>query len=52
MGDERTTAAVQRYLDELAGDASPRPVVRDLLDRSVRGLQVLCGNLPCRPYRR
>ena len=34
MGDERTSAAVQRYLDELAGDSPAEPVVRALLDRA------------------
>ena len=28
MDEERTTAVVQRYLDELAGDAPAEPVVR------------------------
>jgi hypothetical protein len=31
MADEPTTAAVQRYLDELNGDAPVEPVVRALL---------------------
>jgi RNA polymerase sigma-70 factor (ECF subfamily) len=41
MSEERTTAVVQRYLDELAGDAPAEPVVRALLDRAVHRLHVL-----------
>src|ERR1700681_2997210 len=52
MSAEATTAAVQRYLDALAGDQPAEPIVRALLDRSVRRLQVLCGNLLYRKYRR
>jgi RNA polymerase sigma-70 factor (ECF subfamily) len=52
MPDENTTIAVQRYLDALAGDQPAEPIVRDLLDRSVRRLQILCGNLLYRHYRR
>ena len=53
MSRGQTTAAVQRYLDALAGDQEPRePLVRALLDRSVRRLQVLCRNLLYRQYRR
>jgi RNA polymerase sigma factor (sigma-70 family) len=49
---EPTTAVVQRYLEALAGDQPAEPMVRALLDRSVRRLQVLCGNLLYRQYRR
>ena len=52
MKEERTTAVVQRYLDELIGGAPAEPVVRALLDRSVRRLQLLCTNLLYRKYRR
>jgi RNA polymerase sigma factor (sigma-70 family) len=52
MDEERTTAAVQRYLDELAGDAPAEPVVRALLDRAVRRLQLLCASLLHRSYPR
>jgi RNA polymerase sigma-70 factor (ECF subfamily) len=45
MVEEDTTAAVQRYLDELAGDSPAEPVVRALLDRAVRRLHHLCANL-------
>jgi RNA polymerase sigma factor (sigma-70 family) len=49
---EPTTTVVQRYLEALAGDQPAEPIVRALLDRSVRRLQVLCGNLLYRHYRR
>jgi RNA polymerase sigma-70 factor (ECF subfamily) len=52
MDEERTTAVVQRYLDELAGNAPAEPIVRDLLDRAVRRLHVLCATLLHRSYPR
>jgi RNA polymerase sigma-70 factor (ECF subfamily) len=52
MSQEHTTAVVQRYLDELAEDSSAEPIVRALLDRSVRRLHVLCANLLYRSYPR
>jgi RNA polymerase sigma-70 factor (ECF subfamily) len=52
MDEERTTAVVQRYLDELAGDAPSGPVVRSLLDRAVRRLHQLCATLLYRSYPR
>jgi RNA polymerase sigma-70 factor (ECF subfamily) len=52
MHDEHTTAAVQRYLNELAGDAPAEPVVRALLDRAVRRLHQLCASLLYRAYPR
>jgi RNA polymerase sigma factor (sigma-70 family) len=52
MSQEQTTAAVQRYLDALAGDQPAEPIVRALLDRAVRRLHVLCANLLYRSYRR
>src|SRR5436305_2799043 len=52
MDEEHTTAAVQRYLDELAGDAPAEPVVRALLDRAVRRLHLLCATLLHRSYPR
>ena len=52
MGEEQTTAVVQRYLDELAGDAPAEPVVRALLDRAVRRLHHLCAALLHRSYPR
>src|SRR5438445_9189453 len=52
MDEEQTTAAVQRYLDELAGDSPAEPVVRALLDRAVRRLHQLCAALLHRGYPR
>jgi RNA polymerase sigma-70 factor (ECF subfamily) len=52
MSDERTTAVVQRYLEELAGDSPAEPIVRALLDRAVRRLHLLCATLLHRGYPR
>ena len=52
MDEERTTAVVQRYLDELACNAPAEPVVRALLDRAVRRLHHLCASLLYRSYPR
>src|SRR4051794_2065313 len=52
MPDENTTAAVQRYLDALAGEAPAEPIVRALLDRAVRRLHHLCAALLHRSYPR
>src|SRR5262245_56087768 len=48
--DQRTTVAVQAYLDELAGGAPPAPVVRALLDRSAERLNMLCSTLLLQSY--
>ena len=50
MSEEHTTAVVQRYLDELAGDSPAEPIVRALLDRGVRRLHLLCATLLHRSY--
>jgi RNA polymerase sigma factor (sigma-70 family) len=52
MSEEHTTAVVQRYLDELAGDTPAEPLVRALLDRAVRRLHLLCITLLRRSYPR
>jgi RNA polymerase sigma-70 factor (ECF subfamily) len=52
MGGEPTTAVVQRYLDALAGDMPAEPIIRALLDQSVRRLQLLCANFLYRGYPR
>jgi RNA polymerase sigma-70 factor (ECF subfamily) len=52
MGEEHTTAAVQRYLDELGGDSPAEPVVRAMLDRSIRRLHQLCATVLHRGYPR
>jgi RNA polymerase sigma-70 factor (ECF subfamily) len=45
VDQESTTAAVQRYLAHLAGDQPAEPIVRALLDRSVRRLHHLSASL-------
>jgi RNA polymerase sigma-70 factor (ECF subfamily) len=55
MDENRTTAAVQRYLNELAGirgDAPAEPVVGALLGRAVDRLHLLCGTMLFRSYPR
>jgi RNA polymerase sigma-70 factor (ECF subfamily) len=52
MSQERTTAVVQRYLDELAGDSPAEPIVRASLDRAVCRLHLLCATLLHRSYPR
>lgn len=52
MCEEHTTAAVQRYLDDLALDSPAEPIVRSLLDRAVRRLDLLCTTLLKRSYPR
>ncbi len=52
MSEENTTVVLQRYLDALAGDTPPEPIVRTLLDRAVRRLEMLCGKLLHRSYPR
>ncbi|QEL16394.1 sigma-70 family RNA polymerase sigma factor [Limnoglobus roseus] len=52
MDNQHTTAVVQRYLDELAGDGPAEPVVRALLDRAARRLHQLCATLLHRNYPR
>ena len=45
MEAARTTAAVLRYLDDLAGDAPAESVVHALLDRAVRRPHFRLGDL-------
>jgi RNA polymerase sigma factor (sigma-70 family) len=52
MDEEHTTAVVQRYLDELGGDAPDESAVRALLDRAVSRLHELCAALLHRSYPR
>jgi RNA polymerase sigma-70 factor (ECF subfamily) len=55
MSGDQTTAAVQRYLDELAnlhGEMPAEPVVRALLGRAVDRLHLLCRTLLLRSYPR
>ena len=43
---------MQRYLDALAGDTPADPIIRALLDRAVRRLEMLCANMLYRSYPR
>ena len=52
MDAEPTSAAVQRYLNELAADSPAEAVVRALLGRAVHRLQKLCAMLLYRSYPR
>src|SRR3954449_13473650 len=53
MGEERsTTAVVQGYLDELAGDRPAEPAIRALLERAVHRLHELCAAMLHRSYPR
>jgi RNA polymerase sigma factor (sigma-70 family) len=52
MNEERTTAVIQRFLDELQGNTGAEPVIRELLARAVDRLRLLCGALLHRSYPR
>jgi RNA polymerase sigma factor (sigma-70 family) len=52
MGNDSTTAVVERYLVALSGDAPADSIVRELLDRAVGRLRVLCAGLLHRRYAR
>jgi RNA polymerase sigma factor (sigma-70 family) len=52
MPEENTTVIVQRYLDELTGEAPAEPVVRPLLDRAFLRLQRFCATLLHHDYPR
>jgi RNA polymerase sigma-70 factor (ECF subfamily) len=44
MAEANTSAVVQQYLVDLAGDSPAEPIVRELLDKSARRLQLLCSS--------
>jgi RNA polymerase sigma-70 factor (ECF subfamily) len=52
VNEGQTTAAVQRYLDELAGGTPDSSTVRALLERAARRLETLCSTLLHRSYPR
>jgi RNA polymerase sigma factor (sigma-70 family) len=52
MNEEPTTAKIQRYLDALQGDAAAEPLIRELLERAVRRLRLLCTTILKRSYPR
>jgi RNA polymerase sigma factor (sigma-70 family) len=47
-----TSAVVQQYLNELAGDSPAEPIVRALLDKSARRLHALCSTWLFQSYPR
>jgi RNA polymerase sigma-70 factor (ECF subfamily) len=52
MNEEPTTAVIQRYLDALPGDPAAEPIIRELLDRAVGRLRLLCAAYLHRRYPR
>ena len=52
VSEDQTTAVVQRYLDELAGDSPAEPIVQALQDRALRRLYLLCATLLHRSFPR
>ena len=52
MDEEPTTVIIQRYLDALPGDAAAEPVIRELLERAVGRLRLLCATLLHKSYPR
>src|SRR5262245_12342436 len=52
MHEGPTTAIIQRYLDALPGDPAAERLIRELLDRAVGRLRLLCANLLHRNYPR
>jgi RNA polymerase sigma-70 factor (ECF subfamily) len=45
MNSGQTTNVVQQYLEALDGDAPADPIIRALLDRAVRRLEMLCASM-------
>src|ERR1700741_3322862 len=52
MHEEQTTVVIQRYLDALPGDTTTEPVVRELLERAVGRLRILCATFLYKSYPR
>jgi RNA polymerase sigma factor (sigma-70 family) len=52
MNEGPTTAAIQRCLDALKGDEAAEPLIRDLLERAVQRLRLLCASMLKRSYPR
>src|SRR3984885_4474167 len=52
MSQHHTTGVVQRYLEALAGETPADPIIRELLDRAVGRLEMLCANMLFRSYPR
>jgi RNA polymerase sigma-70 factor (ECF subfamily) len=52
MHEGATTVSIQRYLDALLGDTDAEPAVRELLDRAVGRLRLLCATFLYKAYPR
>ena len=52
MHEEPTTAVIQRYLDALPGDTAADPIIRELLERAVGRLRLLCATFLYKSYPR
>ena len=52
MQEEPTTVVIQHYLDALPGDPAAEPIIRELLDRAVGRLRLLCAAHLHRSYPR
>jgi hypothetical protein len=52
MLEEPTTVIIQRYLDALPGDDAAESSIRELLERAVGRLRLLCGTHPYKSYPR
>ena len=52
MDEARTTVIVQSYLDALPADTTAEPIVRELLERSVGRLRLLCARFLYKSYPR
>jgi RNA polymerase sigma-70 factor (ECF subfamily) len=52
MNEEPTTFVIQRYLDALQEGTAAEPIIRNLLDRAVGRLRLLCATLLQRSYPR
>jgi RNA polymerase sigma-70 factor (ECF subfamily) len=52
MHEEPTTVIIQRYLDALPGDTAAEPIVRELMERAVGRLRLLCATFLYKSYPR
>jgi RNA polymerase sigma-70 factor (ECF subfamily) len=52
MHEEPTTTVIQRYLDALPGGTSADPIIRELLERAVGRLRLLCATFLYKSYPR
>jgi RNA polymerase sigma-70 factor (ECF subfamily) len=52
MPEQPTTVIIQRYLDALPGDTATEPIIRELLERAVGRLRLLCATFLYKSYPR